>query len=351
MPTCEHVSKSGKECVNNSLFMNYPVCKRHAKLKTVQVRYGIDPDSIRDEEIEAAMDEAEEAVRKDERKKIQKTKIEAEREKAIDEHPLNIDITDLEPGEKKKKKKKVEEEPVEEEVPDKPSPKKKKSRFIDTEELNQIEIPDVPQKGTKASRAKRQIDEGFNAILGGKGEPDVPKSKKKTKIAPDLPREKRRAEPELEEEEEEEEFEDEDDFDDEESPVKRPSNEAFSRGMLLIGYRTMLGLAEVYSDPHLRGLANTTMGAPGIKEVLDECSDELHEMMGLDDMDCWTKLLLITTVAAGVTYSKNIAIGVNAPMVPMSGPPPVSISQLNVPVEVPKPIPVEIVIPEGSEDL
>lgn len=371
MTKCAYVSKTGKECDNKNLFSTYPVCKRHAKLKTVQVTYGIEPESIRDEDIEVAIEEAEEEVRKDERTKIQKKKIEKEREEAVQNHPLNIDVTDLEPGEKKKKKK-AKEEPEPEDEPgyaatksedppkkEKKSPKKK-SRFIDTEALNQLDVPDVPEKGLRPSKAKRMIDAGFNSILAGGEEPEVPR--KTTKIAPNLPKDKRKPlhnseESKLESEElEEEEFEegDFDDEDEEESSGKVKSKGSFSRGMLLIGYKVALGIAETYGGPHLSGFSNTTFSIPGLAEVIDECNDELHEMLGLDDMDCWTKLMMITCMGGMVTYTKNKAIGSGAPMPSMVAPQPVPAARAPVAVsvqEIQVPVPADIQIPEGHEDL
>ena len=145
------------------------------------------------------------------------------------------------------------------------------------------------------------------------------------------------------------EFDEDDEFDEEESSTKKPKKSSFTKGLLLIGYRVALGLGEVYAGPRMTGLRNNAMSLPGIDEILDECNTELHEMIGADDMDCWTKLLLCTAVAAGVTYTKNTTVGIDAPTPAMTGIAPASIKTLNTVSVLESHVEKVLELPDGSD--
>lgn len=85
---------------------------------------------------------------------------------------------------------------------------------------------------------------------------------------------------------------------------RKEAAEAQSFMLLQAGFHVAMGVIENMGGNKLRGLQENCNNEL-VQSNLEECALEFREMIGLDEMDPWTKLCLSVAVIAGATFTQN----------------------------------------------
>lgn len=333
---CEYVTKKGVKCSVAGDVGFAPLCMRHAKLKIMREQYG-----ITDEMLDQVREERKSGVIEDTSARSSPPRKKREK-KAKD--PLDFNASDLPVKVPKSRLDEAEEEAslVDREVRKataKIKAKKKVLTFVDTDDVNGS-LPPIPSADDPNADSK--LEDAFDSMLFAEpsDEPEAASSKRNKKA----PKKKSRIEPDEDtlvdaEGDVDSMMGDVDSMMDDDMPRERHRADPTAQLLMMGGYRALCGIAEVYCSPRLDGFTADIFQTPGIDDVLQECAEEVEDMLGIGELDCWSRLGLITLMAAGVRFARNSSIGSGA-----------SIPTAPLPIRTDRK-PVNVVIGEEYSDL